>query len=110
MNKIELLLQQVLSQCREIKEKIAAMERSAIHNQTFFTLDEFCLYCGFSKATAYKITASGKIKHYKPTGRTLRFKKSEVDEFLMSNPISPVVLSEAKSSDYLMTKRNKKHS
>ncbi|MFA6057851.1 MAG: helix-turn-helix domain-containing protein [Taibaiella sp.] len=101
------LLQQVLSQCRELKEELAELKRAAICKE-MLTLDEFCKYSGLSKASAYKITASGKIKHYKPMGRLLFFKKSEVDEFLSSNPVSTVAINEGKSLDYLITQPSKK--
>ncbi len=102
------LLQQVLSQCREIKKELSELRQLSMINKPMLTLDEFCQYSGLSKASVYKLTSTGKIKHYKPTGGILIFKKSEVNEFLMSNPVSQVVQSEAMSSEYLMTQFSKK--
>ncbi|MCX6154921.1 MAG: helix-turn-helix domain-containing protein [Candidatus Kapabacteria bacterium] len=47
---------------------------------------EFLTYTGYSKHQAYKLTSTGRIKHFKPTGKVIFFKKSDVDEFLQTNP------------------------
>jgi excisionase family DNA binding protein len=102
------LLQQVLSQCREIKNELTELRQLTMFNKAMLTLNEFCRYSGLSKASAYKLTSTGKIKHYKPTGGVLLFKKSEVDDFLVSNPVLTIDVSEAKSSNYLITQSKKK--
>lgn len=41
-------------------------------------------YSGFKKSTLYKLTSAGRIPHYKPTGKLIFFKRTELDEFLTS--------------------------
>lgn len=102
------LLQMILALQREQSAQMTELKKVASFNKPFLTLDEFCQYSGLSKASIYKLTSTGKIKHHKPTGGVLLFKKSEVDEFLISNPVLTIGASEAKSSDYLITQPSKK--
>ena len=39
-------------------------------------------YSGFSKSFIYKITSSNEAPFYKPNGKTIFFKRSDIDEFL----------------------------
>ncbi len=49
------------------------------------TMEEFCLYAGISKNYVYRLTASGKIKFYRPFGKMIYFRLDEVVDFLSSN-------------------------
>lgn len=42
---------------------------------------------GFSKSCLYKLSASGKIPHYKPTGGKLFFKRTELFEWISQKGI-----------------------
>lgn len=60
------------------------------------TLDDVATYTELSKSTIYKLTARNEIPHYKPTGKVIFFKKSEIDAWLLTDsqnkPKSDVVL------------------
>jgi len=43
---------------------------------------EACTYLGYAPSYLYKLTSSGKIPHYKPTGKILFFSKVELDEWI----------------------------
>ncbi|GEM_PF-3158454 len=49
------------------------------------TLKEVAAYTGLSKSYLWKLTASGKIKHSKPTGKVIFFDKAVIDEFFLGN-------------------------
>lgn len=49
------------------------------------TMDDVAIYTGQSKSTIYKLTSSNQIPHYKPTGKLIYFKKSEIDTWLLTN-------------------------
>lgn len=49
------------------------------------TMDDVAIYTGQSKSTIYKLTSSNLIPHYKPTGKLIYFKKSEIDAWLLTN-------------------------
>jgi len=48
---------------------------------------EACTYLGVSKQTLYGLTSRNRIKHYKPAGKFLYFRKEDLDAFLLRNPI-----------------------
>ena len=53
------------------------------------TVDDLCLYTGMSKGWIYKLTSSKGIPHYKPNGKTVVFKRCEIDEWLLKKPVKP---------------------
>lgn len=49
------------------------------------TFEECRQYTGYSKSQLYKLTSTGMIPFYKPTGGSIFFKRSEIDDFLLRN-------------------------
>lgn len=49
------------------------------------TIDDLSDYTGLSKTFIYKLTSSLKIPFYKPTGKCIYFKRSELDSWLLRN-------------------------
>jgi excisionase family DNA binding protein len=49
-----------------------------IKEKEFLNFKEIIELLGVSRSTLYKLSASGKIPHYKPTGGKLFFKRTEV--------------------------------
>ena len=48
-----------------------------------------CDYLGLSESYLYKLTHKKLIPHYKmPTGKMLIFSKTELDEWILSNPVA----------------------
>ncbi len=43
---------------------------------------EVCTYLGYKPSYLYKLTSSGRIPHYKPSGKMLFFSKCELDEWI----------------------------
>ena len=59
-------------------------------NKPFLNIDELCLYSGLSKDWVYKLTSNKIIPHCKlPTGKIIVFKRSEIDDWLLSQPVLP---------------------
>ncbi len=54
-------------------------------------------YTGLSKSHLYKLTSSKELSHYKPKGKMVFFRKSELDTFLLTNKISTKEELEMKS-------------
>lgn len=52
------------------------------------TLDEAAQYTGMKKSYLYKLTASRAIPHYKPNGKNCFFRRTELENWLTSNPIA----------------------
>lgn len=70
-----------------ILKELKKISSLLIQQKKVITLDEFCSYTGISKAYAYKLTSSAKIKFYRPLGKMIYFDLEEVNEFLKQNPV-----------------------
>ncbi len=64
--------------------------------------NEAAQYLDISKSYLYKLTSSNKIPHYKPQGKRLYFSKSELDTWLLRNPVKSTADIEQKADDYLV--------
>ncbi|MCU7551958.1 helix-turn-helix domain-containing protein [Chitinophagaceae bacterium LB-8] len=69
-----------------------------------FTFSEGCAYCGFTQSYMYKLTSFNKIPYYKPNGKVVFFRRSELDGWLLSNRIA----SEEEANVYMSKKRRDK--
>ncbi len=67
---------------------LARISYSLALNKKVFTVFDLHLYTGLKVSYIYKLTSSREIPHYKsPGGKKLHFKKSEIDDWLLSNPV-----------------------
>ncbi|WP_291102457.1 MULTISPECIES: helix-turn-helix domain-containing protein [unclassified Dysgonomonas] len=64
--------------------------------------DEAAKYLGFSKSMLYKMTAKRIICFYKPSGKLIYFKKEDLDNWLLSNRITPQSEIEETAQAYCM--------
>ncbi len=71
----------LLGHIRSMIQSIAVTQKDVL------TLDEAAIYTGLSKTYLYKITASRKIPCWKPFGKMLYFKRSELDAWMLQHPI-----------------------
>ena len=51
------------------------------------SLDEACSYLSIKKSYIYKLTSSNRLLGYKPEGKLLYFKKEDLKNFLLRNPV-----------------------
>lgn len=49
------------------------------------SLQEACIYLCISQSYMYKLTSSRKVPHYSPLGKLIYFKRTELDEWILSN-------------------------
>ena len=52
------------------------------------TLDEAAQYTGMTKSALYKLTSTRQIPFSKPNGKNCFFKRTELEAWLMSNPVA----------------------
>ncbi len=75
-------------------ERIEKLISSQTHGiKKVLSFNEACQYLELSKSYLYKLTSSGAIIFYRPSGKKLYFKRKELDEWLLRN--------RSKSSDEL---------
>lgn len=68
------------------REKLEKMEERAGFQKPMLTMREAAMFTGLSKHTLYKLIQANKIKHYKPGGKLVYFRRDELEAWLMKNP------------------------
>lgn len=69
-----------------LREQIDELRRLLLAGtKEVLTIDECAMLTGFSKNHLYKLTSQRAIPFYKPLGGSIRFKKSEVEDWLLQN-------------------------
>lgn len=84
---------------------VAISDNIAICHKEILTLEEAAQYTGMKKSYLYKLTASKAIPHYKPNGKNCFFKRTELEAWLMSNPVATVADLNGQAQAYCI--RNK---
>jgi len=77
---------------------LLALQSNAIN------VDGLAALTGWTRQHIYKLTSGGKLPYYKPNGKTIYFKKEEVEAFLLSNRQDSNDEIEAKANDFLTSK------
>ncbi len=72
----------------KLHQDVAELKGLMLAQKEVLDIDELALYVGLSKTYIYKLTHSNKIPFYKPGGKKIYFKRSEVDNWLLSNRVS----------------------
>jgi len=70
---------------KSIDERLRNIETLLLSQKTVLNFDEVAAYTGLSKSHLYKLTSTGGIPCYKPTGKKIYFDKTEIDEWLLRN-------------------------
>ena len=75
--------------------------------KTILTLEEVAEYTNYSKSYIYKLTSRRERPCYKPNGKQLYFKRTEIDEWLLSNRkmTNKEIESEVATKSVLLQKR-----
>jgi excisionase family DNA binding protein len=87
----------------EIKELLLALN---IQQKEFLTVEDATVYLQLSKSCLFKMTSKREVPFYKPGGKKIYFKKSEIDEWITNSKIESIIDIETEVEFYLS--RNKK--
>ena len=91
-----------------IIQRLEKLERlivsQGINSKEVLNLQEACQYLELSQSHLYKLTSAGNIPHYKPNGKKLYFKRSELDTWLLRNRCATQDEIEQQAADYLIKK------
>ena len=74
-----------MEKLNELVTRLQIIEELLLTSKTVLNLEEVLLYTGLSKSYMYKLTSTGSIPCYKPQGKHIFFKKSEVENWLLRN-------------------------
>lgn len=88
----------------DLKRQLDRIEQySCIASKEVLDLEEAITYTGCARSTLYRLTSAKEIPHYK-LGQALRFKKSELDEWLTRTRVSTNKEIESKAVTYMTLK------
>ncbi len=87
----------------------AVLMGASLEMKQTLTFDEAVQYMGVSKSHLYKLTASKRIPHYKPDGKLLHFKRSELEAWIFKNRIAPIEEIKEQAQSYCNTKKGGKN-
>ena len=68
------------------REKLEKMEQRSGWERPMLTMREAAMFTGLSKNTLYKLIQADKIRHYRPNGKLVYFRRDELEAWLMRNP------------------------
>jgi len=96
-----------LESMQSIEERLTNLERINQGAKTILTLEEVAKYTNYSKSYIYKLTSRREIPCYKPNGKQLYFKRTEIEEWLLSNRkmTNKEIESEVATKSVLLQKR-----
>ncbi|TKC01397.1 helix-turn-helix transcriptional regulator [Pedobacter cryotolerans] len=77
------------------------IEALLLNQKQILNIDEFCRYTGFSKSFAYKLTSAKRLPFSCPNGKLIFFRKPDVDNFLLANPVSSTDDINQQAIDYV---------
>lgn len=67
---------------------LAISKNLMVCQKEILTLDEAAQYTGMTPSALYKLTSTRKIPFSKPNGKNCFFKRTELEAWLMSNPVA----------------------
>lgn len=70
-----------------VKDQLDRIEVAVLGKKDVFTFTEFCAYVGIGESYGYRLTSAKIVPHYNPRGKKLYFRRAEVDDWLLQNPV-----------------------
>ena len=74
-------------------------------NKEIYNFNDACTFLDYSKSYLYKLTYSRQIPHFKPMGKKLYFKRSDLEAWLLRNRVKTADEIEQEAIDYVVKKK-----
>ncbi len=74
-------------------------------NRDIFNFKDAAAFLDYSRSYLYKLTYSRQIPHYKPNGKKLYFKRSDLEDWLLRNRVKTADEFEQEAIDYVAKKK-----
>ena len=71
-------------------DRIETMINAMLSQKKFLTIDEAALYLDFSKNYLYKLTHLNVLPFYRPNGKKIFFKRTELDLWIQKHKCSSI--------------------
>lgn len=104
-NNLETLLIEV-THIKEIVTKLMNSMNADTNTNEFLNSNEASLYLDISKSHFYKLTMEKTIPYYKPNGKKMYFKKSDLDTFMNSKKSKSMNDLELEANKYISKQIN----
>lgn len=72
----------IIKRLDDIKQML---QDQSLQKKEFLTTNEAASYLGVSKSYLYKMLSARSIAHYCPTGKIIRFKRADLNQFIQLN-------------------------
>ena len=90
---------------KDIMQQLAEIKAlTLLAAKDMLTMDDAVLYTGLGKSYLYVLTCKKKIPHYKPNGKNIYFKKSELNDWLQRNRVNSIDEAESAAALYVAKK------
>jgi excisionase family DNA binding protein len=86
---------------QKILEIEALLKKQYVLSKEILTLDEGAEYLNLSKSALYKITSKKEIPFYNPGGKKIYFKKSELENWVLSSKSNSIAELDNEVGSYL---------
>ena len=91
-----------------ILEKLSQIQNQlSVNTDKPLPFQEASEYLNISKSYLYKLTHSRQIPHYKPNGKKLYFKRSDLEAWLLRNRVKTADEIEQEAIDYVAIQKRK---
>lgn len=78
------------------------IKRATLNTKEVLTTEEAAQYMGISMSHLYKLTSTGQIPCYRPTGKMVYINRQELEQWLQTNRASSAEEINDKANNYLM--------
>lgn len=90
--------QNISSQIQELKTLLTQQQEKPM------CLEDATKYLDISKSYLYKLTCKNAIPFYKPNGKKIYFSKSDLDNWIMRNPVKSAEQIEEVAEKFVQSK------
>ncbi|OQY74448.1 MAG: DNA-binding protein [Ignavibacteriales bacterium UTCHB2] len=92
------------TQIIEKLDKIESLFNQSIQKEVL-NFSEATEFLNLSASYLYKLTSTQQIPHYKPNGKKVYFKRSELEAWLLKNRVKSIDELEQKAIDYVVSNK-----
>ena len=93
-----------MEELKNLAIRLNNIEELLLTQKTVLKLDEVILLTGLSKSYLYKLTSTGGIPCYKPQGKHIYFKKTEVEDWLLQNRKTTTIEIDEMANNHIILK------
>ena len=69
------------------RKKFEELEDELGCEKQILTMAEAVMFTGLTRSTLYRLTSEKRIRHYKPGGKLIIFRRKDLEDFMFKNPI-----------------------